>query len=143
MNGRKTEDGTPIRIARATYFRRKIRLIKQVGEQWRAKRDEDYIHEVQICKERLTRQLNNAVNHSQADNANPYWAAIAGELTVSILKLEVEGITAIKIGKLRQLEEKARYLGSNEPGAALSDSTPNGLETTESTDIDTDSSPTN
>ena len=137
MNGRKTEDGQPIRIARATYFRRKMRLIKQVGDTWRAKRDEDYIHEVQICKERLTQQLVNAQLHAQPQNANPYWAAIAGELTVSILKLEVEGILAIKNGRLKQLEEKVGYSGSIESGAALPDSTVNGLDT-ESADEDTD-----
>lgn len=137
MNGRKDEQGRTIRIARATYFRRKMRLIKQVGDTWRAKRDEDYIHEVQICKERLTQQLVNAQLHAQPQNANPYWAAIAGELTVSILKLEVEGILAIKNGRLRQLEEKVGYSGSIESGAALSDSTTNGLDT-ESADEDTD-----
>jgi len=128
MNGRKTEDGRPIRIARATYFRRKMRLIQQVGDTWRAKRDEDYIHEVQICKERLTAQLVNANLHSQPANANPYWAAIAAELTVSILKLEVEGIMAIKNGRLKQLEQKVGYSGSLQSGAALPDSTSNGLD---------------
>ena len=137
MNGRKNAEGPPIRIARATYFRRKMRLIKQVGDTWRAKRDEDYIHEVQICKERLTQQLVNAQLHAQPQNANPYWAAIAGELTVSILKLEVEGILAIKNGRLRQLEEKVGYSGSIESGAALPDSTVDGLDT-ESADEDTD-----
>lgn len=139
MYGRKNADGTPIRIARATYFRRKMRLIKQVGDTWKAKRDEDYIHEVQICKERLTQQLVNAQLHAQPQNANPYWAAIAGELTVSILKLEVEGILAIKNGRLRQLEEKAGYSGSIESGAALPDSTTNGLDQ-QDTDTDTEAS---
>ena len=134
MYGRKNADGTPIRIARATYFRRKMRLIKQVGDTWRAKRDEDYIHEVQICKERLTQQLVNAQLHAQPQNANPLWAAIAGELTVSILKLEVEGILAIKNGRLKQLEEKAGYSGSIEPRAALPDSTIDGLASESDTD---------
>jgi hypothetical protein len=140
MNGRKDHEGKPIRLSRTTYFRRKVKLIAQVSAQWRAKRDEDYIHEVQICKERLTRQLINATTHAQAQNANPFWAAIAGELTVSILKLEVEGILAIKNGKLRELEEKVRHVGSIESRAALPDSTPNRLDSTlnESSDADTD-----
>ena len=136
MSGRKDQNGRPIRIARATYFRRKQRLIQQVGDTWRAKRDEDYIHEVQICKERLTAQLVNANLHSQPASANPYWAAIAAELTVSILKLEVEGILAIKNGRLKQLEEKVGYSGSLESGAALPDSTSNGLESAEDGEAD-------
>ena len=128
MNGRKDEQGRSIRIPRATYFRRKKKLIAQVSEQWKAKRDEDYIHEVQICKERLTRQLVNATSHSTQQNANALWGAIAGELTVSILKLEVEGILAIKNGKLKQLEEKVRYLQSNESGTPLSASPLDGLD---------------
>jgi hypothetical protein len=128
MNGRKDAKGASIRIARATYFRRKQRLIAQVADTWRAKQDEDYIHEVQICKERLTQQLVNAQLHCQPSNANPYWAVIAGELTVSILKLEVEGIQAIKNGRLRQLEQKVGYSGSLQSGAAVSDSTDDGLD---------------
>jgi len=134
MNGRKDEQGRTIRIARATFFRRKQKLIQQVSEQWKAKRDEEYIHEVQICKERLTRQLVNATSHSQQNDASPLWGAIAAELTVSILKLEVEGILAIKNGKLKQLEEKVRHLGYNEPEAAVSAITPYRMDTTTNND---------
>ncbi len=129
-------------ITRPTYFRRKSRLIKQVGDTWKAKREEDYIHEVQICKERLNRQLITAVIHSQPANANPYWAAIAGELTVSILKLEVEGIQAIRNGRLKELEEKVGYSGSIEPAAALPDTTVDGLETDNEHEQDEDTEPT-
>ena len=76
--------------------------------------------------------------HSQQTQIR-YWAAIAGELTVSILKLEVEGILAIKNGRLRQLEEKVGYSESIESGAALPDSTVDGLD---NQDADEDTDPT-
>src|SRR5688500_1822772 len=127
MNGRKDREGKPIRITRPTFFRRKAQLIAQVGEMWRSKREEHYVHEVQLCKERLTRQMQTAISHSQPDNASPIWGAIAAELAVSILKLEVEGIMSIHNGRLRQLEEKAGYIRYDEPRTPLPASNVDGM----------------
>ena len=96
-------------ISRPNFYRYKKRLYKQVAKMYEDKRIEDYYFDIEICKERLTQHLINATTKAN-ETDNPLWGQLAAELTVSLLKLDAEGITAVtKNGDLRRLEQKTGY----------------------------------
>ena len=104
-------------------------MVTQLSEMWAAKRKEDYTAEVELCKERLTRQLNRAEIMAESTRS-ALWAQLASELAISILKLEYEGIASVNNARHEQLEEKAGYI-ELKPGAATTN-VPTGSDAAES-----------
>lgn len=96
-------------ISRQQYYRYKAKLVAQLSKIWANKQEQDYSAEVELCKERLLRDRNRAEIMAQ-ETRNPLWGQLAGELAVSILKLEYEGISSLRNGRFKQLEEKAGYI---------------------------------
>jgi hypothetical protein len=123
-------------IKRAQFYRYKQKLVEQISEIWANKQEIDYSTEVQLCKERLTRNLNRAeITAERTDN--PLWGQLAAELAVSILKLEYEGIASLQNGRFKQLEEKAGYLELKPATTDVPTSEANGMATTAGTTTST------
>lgn len=121
-----------LKLERSQYYRYKAKLVKQLSEMWANKREEDYSTEVELCKERLLRDRNRAEIMAQ-ETRNPLWGQLAGELAVSILKLEYEGISSLRNGRFKQLEEKAGYIELKPAAADVPTGQANGLDATKST----------
>lgn len=108
-----------LKIKRAQFFNYKAKLEEQIAQIWKDKTEQDYSVAVQICQDRLIADRTHALD-MRNQTKSPLWGAIASELAVSILKLEAEGIMAVKNnGRLKRLEEKAGYLRYDGPRTTL------------------------
>ena len=116
-----------LKLKRAQFFHYKSKLETQIAEIWRNKNEQEYSVAVQICQDRLIADRTHALD-MRNQTKSPLWGAIASELAVSILKLEAEGIMAIKNGRLKRLEEKAGYIQYDGPRATISPRSTDGLD---------------
>lgn len=121
-----------LKLKPARFYNYKAKLQEQIAQIWKDKTEQDYSVAVQICQDRLIADRTHALD-MRNQTKSPLWGAIASELAVSILKLESEGIMAIKNGRLKRLEEKAGYVRYDGPRATLPPSSSDGLATTAET----------